>query len=237
MTKRVPAQRTSLNLVFDADDTLWSNNVRFERVISDYLDWLDHPTLDRATLHAMLMDIERANAAVHGYGSVVFLRSLHDLFQRLFDRPADERERTEITELAAALRDHRVDLMPGVADTLRELGTRHRLALLTKGQPDEQQGKIDASGLASLFDLGVHIVAEKNPAAYRGLAERLDLDPTVTWMIGNAPNSDILPARAAGWRAVHIPYEHGWVLEHAELDPGDAGMLRLDAFTDLLRHF
>jgi putative hydrolase of the HAD superfamily len=27
-------------LVFDADDTLWENNVLFERVVESYLDWL-----------------------------------------------------------------------------------------------------------------------------------------------------------------------------------------------------
>ncbi|ADP78578.1 HAD-superfamily hydrolase, subfamily IA, variant 1 [Pseudofrankia inefficax] len=228
---------TGMTLVFDADDTLWSNNVRFERVIHDYLDWLAHPTLDRDALYALLLDIEAANTVAHGYGTKVFLRSLHELFERLRDRPADERERREIAELAAALADHRVEPMPGVADTLRELGGRHRLALLTKGAVDEQQGKIDASGLAGFFELGTHIVREKHVDAYRGLAERLELDPTGTWMIGNSPKSDILPARAAGWRAVHIPDENGWALEHADLDPADQGVLRLRSFQDLLRHF
>jgi putative hydrolase of the HAD superfamily len=226
-----------LNLIFDADDTLWENNVRFERVIHDYLGWLAHPTLDRDTLYAMLLDIEAANSVAHGYGAKVFLRSLHDLFERLRDRPADDRESAEIADLAAALADHSVVLIPGVAETLRELGGRHRLALLTKGAPDEQQGKIDASGLAEFFELGTHIVPEKHPDAYRGLADRLNLDPAATWMIGNSPKSDILPARAAGWRAVHIPNQYGWALEHAELDPTDPGTLRLGAFTDLVRHF
>ncbi|MBL7495957.1 HAD family hydrolase [Frankia sp. CNm7] len=233
--KLAPGAR--LTLVFDADDTLWENNVRFERVIADYLEWLAHPTLDRAALYAMLMDIEAANAVVHGYGSKVFLRSLHDLFERLRERPVDARERREIDELAAALADHRVELMPGVAETLRALGERHQLALLTKGAPEEQQGKIDASGLAGYFHLGTHIVWEKDVDAYRGLADQLGLEPATTWMIGNSAKSDILPARGAGWRAVHIPNENGWALEHADLDPADAGVLRLPSFTDLLRHF
>lgn len=228
---------TRLTLVFDADDTLWANNERFERVVHDYLDWLAHPALDRAALYAMLLDIQAANIVVHGYGTKVFLRCLHDLFERLRERPADERERREIAELAAALADHRVELMPGVAETLGELGTRHRLALLTKGADEEQQGKIDASGLARFFALGTHIVMEKHVGVYRGLAERLGLDPATTWMIGNSPKSDILPARAAGWRAVHIPDEHSWALDQADLDSDDTGVLRLTSFTELLRHF
>jgi putative hydrolase of the HAD superfamily len=63
-------------LIFDADDTLWENNVLFERVIDDFLDWVAHPTLDKIEIRAILDDIEAANAVTHGYGSKVFLRSL-----------------------------------------------------------------------------------------------------------------------------------------------------------------
>jgi len=56
-------------------------------------------------------------------------------------------------------------------------------------------------------------------------------------MIGNSPKSDILPARAAGMKAVFIPNDNTWVLEHEELDPADSGVLQLTAFTDLLDHF
>jgi putative hydrolase of the HAD superfamily len=90
-------------LIFDADDTLWENNVLFERVIDAYLDWLAHPTLDRAATRAVLDEVERANVGVHGYGTASFLRSLHDCFERLSERPATSAESREIEELAAAL--------------------------------------------------------------------------------------------------------------------------------------
>ena len=223
-------------LVFDADDTLWENNIRFERVIDDFLAWLAHPTLDEPAIRAILQDVEAANSAVHGYGSRVFLRSLREVFERLHERPATERERREIEELAADLLEHRVELMPQVAETLRELAGRHELALLTKGSPEEQQGRIDASGLAGCFGV-IRIVPEKNAETYLRLTAELSLDPATTWMIGNSPRSDILPARQAGWNAVFIPNENTWVLEDEELDPTDHGVLRLAAFPDLLRHF
>lgn len=83
-------------LIFDADDTLWENNVVFERVIDDFLDWLAHPTLDRGELRAILDDIERANCAVHGYGTQIFLRSLHDCLERLRERPATAAEQRQV---------------------------------------------------------------------------------------------------------------------------------------------
>lgn len=223
-------------LVFDADDTLWENNVLFERVVHDYLEWLAHPTLDRAALREVLDDVERATIAVQGYGSASFLHSLHVCFERLQRRAATDAERAEITGLAAALVDHDVELMPGVADALAQLATRHELLLLTKGQAAEQQRKIDASGLAHHFR-STHVVAEKLPATYRDLVAEQRLAAEMTWMIGNSPRSDILAARAAGLRAVFIPHPYTWSLEEQEIDPADGGVLHLARFPELLEHF
>lgn len=223
-------------LVFDADDTLWENNVLFERVIEDFLDWLAHPTLDRLQLRAVLDDIEAANTVTYGYGAQSLLRSLADCVARLHSRPATAHEHAEIKELAAALIDHQVELIPGVAETLAALGDRHDLLLLTKGDPDEQQRKIDMSQLAHHFrEIG--IVPEKNDATYRRLIEMHGLTPTTSWMIGNSPKSDILPARQAGMNAVFIPNQHTWVLEHGELDHTDDQVLHLQSFRELTNHF
>lgn len=105
---------TGKTLIFDADDTLWENNVLFERVIDDFMDWLRHPTLDRTSIRAVFDDIEAANTVAHGYGSRVFLRSLGDCFARLQARPASDAERLDIEALAVALVEHRVELVPGV---------------------------------------------------------------------------------------------------------------------------
>lgn len=59
-------------LIFDADDTLWENNVIFERVIEEFLDWMERPGLGRDEVRAVLDGIEAANAVTYGYGSKVF---------------------------------------------------------------------------------------------------------------------------------------------------------------------
>jgi putative hydrolase of the HAD superfamily len=228
--------RTRQNLIFDADDTLWENNVIFERVVDDYVAWLAHPTLERAEIRRILADIEEANIVTHGYGSQVFLRSLADCFGHLMQRPLGPAERERFDGFAAAFTSGKLELIGPVDDVLDELGTRHDLYLMTKGAADEQQRKIDASGLADRF-LGVHIVAAKDPHTYRRLAAERSLDPERTWMIGNSPKSDIIAARAAGFRAVFVPHPNTWEHEHADLDPSDAGILEVRSLTDLLGHF
>ncbi|MFC9328102.1 HAD family hydrolase [Kitasatospora sp. NPDC057015] len=223
-------------LVFDADDTLWENNVVFERVIADFLDWLDHPVLGPAELRAVLDEIQTANAVTHGYGSRMLVRSLRDCVERLRGRPATAAENAGIDSLAAVLIDFQVEPVPGAVETLERLAGRHRLLLLTKGQVEEQQRKIDSSGLAPYFR-ALEIVPEKDEATYRRFVASHGIDPADGWMIGNSPKSDILPARRAGLNAVFIPNDHTWVLEHTELDPSDAGVLRLRALPELLDHF
>jgi putative hydrolase of the HAD superfamily len=223
-------------LIFDADDTLWENNVLFERVIDDFLDWLAHPTLDRVQIRSIFDEIEAANTVAHGYGSRIFLRSLSDCFARLSERPTTDAEARKIEELAVALIENRIELIPGVVATLDELGSRHDLLLMTKGDFEEQQRKIDASNLAGHFQ-ATHIVAEKDTEAYRRLINQHVLSPTSTWMIGNSPKSDILPARRAGLNAVFIPNENTWLMERDELDPTDGGVLTLTSFPDLVHHF
>ncbi|WP_212754748.1 HAD family hydrolase [Nakamurella aerolata] len=224
-------------LIFDADDTLWENNAYFERAIGDFLDWLAHPTLDRSSLRGIIDDVERAAAAgENGYGSAAFLRNLHEVFRRLHQRGLTDTEQADVERMAGAVLEHRAELYAGVADTLAELGTRHDLKLMTKGVTAEQQAKIDASGLAPSFS-SIHIVPEKHPQAYRDVISAQALDVSSSWMIGNSPKSDILPARAAGLRAVFLPNAGTWVLEHAELDDADDGVLTLGGFAELARLF
>jgi len=223
-------------LIFDADDTLWENNIYFKRVVDDFVDWVAHPTLERGHIRRMLNDIEAANIGTHGYGTSAFLHNLGECLERLRERPTTDAERDDIRGLAAALLAHRIELMHGVADTLIELGGRHELWLLTKGQPDEQQRKIDASGLARHFR-HIQIVAEKDAETYRCLVDDHALPLAVTWMIGNSPKSDIVAARAAGLSAVFIPHRYTWELEHSVLEAGDDRVLVLQTFPELLQHF
>ncbi|MEU3711406.1 HAD family hydrolase [Streptomyces catenulae] len=223
-------------LIFDADDTLWENNVIFERVIEEFTDWMARPGLGRDEVRAVLDGIEAANAVTHGYGSKVFLLSLGECLARLRGRPASAREAARIEGWAAAFDGGTVELIDGVPQTLAELAARHELLMLTKGEAEEQRRKVAASGLGKHFR-GVHIVPEKDVTTYEGLVREYGVAPAEAWMIGNSPRSDILPARSAGLNAVFIPHDRTWVLEHAELDPADGKVLRLGAFGELVRHF
>jgi putative hydrolase of the HAD superfamily len=125
-----------------------------------------------------------------------------------------------------------------VPETLKYLGERHHLILMTKGHPAEQSGKIERSGLKEYFS-AIEIVAEKDESTYRSAIAKYALATDVTWMIGNSPKSDINPALAAGLHAVFIPHNNTWVLEHEEVAvaPASQQLLVVDRFGDLRNHF
>ncbi|MFG2822862.1 HAD family hydrolase [Kitasatospora sp. NPDC048365] len=221
-------------LVFDADDTLWENNVLFERVIDGFLNWVSTPE-ERTRTRTLLDEIEAKNAVTLGYGAEMFRQSLADCLEEVTGRTPAAEDRARIEELLSPLTNRGVELIEGVEEVLPVLVGRHDLLLLTKGNLAEQQRKVDASRIAHHFR-SIHIVAEKNVDTYRQLVAELGLDPERTWMIGNSPKSDILPALRAGLKAVYIPHEHTWVLEHEVFRPEEA-TLALGRFAELLEHF
>jgi putative hydrolase of the HAD superfamily len=227
-----------LNLIFDGDDTLWENNVLFERAIEAFIDHLAHPSMSRAEVRAALDEIELANTRVHGYGVEVFERSLTECLVSLRDGEPHEGDVEALRRLCLPIREGTgtVELLPGVVETLEALRDRHQLALLTKGNPAEQRLKISGSGLAELF-AHVEIVAEKEPEVYRSLAVELALDPERTWMIGNSPRSDVWPALDAGLGAVLIPHAQTWSLEQRDLPAAADRFLVVDSIPGLLEHF
>jgi putative hydrolase of the HAD superfamily len=226
-----------LNLIFDADDTLWENNVLFERAIEAFIDYLAHPTMSRVEVRAVLDEIERANCSLHGYGVRTFHRSLSDCLVRLrAATPPNGEDAKLLDRLCRPMREGVVELLPGVAETLATLRTRHRLALLTKGHPEDQQRKLTASGLAGLFE-EVTVVDEKDAEVYRSLVASGGLDPSSTWMIGNSPMSDIWPALDAGLGAVLVPHPYTWVLEKRELPAASNRFVVVDSILQLLERF
>ncbi len=225
-------------LIFDADDTLWENNVYFERAVDEFLDFLDHSTLARDEVRAVLDEIERANLAVHGYGSRAFAANLRQCYEHLAERAIDEASLATVMAFGERILSQELEPIAGVAETLAYLVPCHDLTLVTKGHPEEQRLKIDHSGLAGFFR-HAEVVAEKDAAAYHAVVEHLGLDPARTWMVGNSPKSDINPALAAGLNAVFVPHPATWRLEQAEVaaPPPGRRLLELPRFAELREHF
>lgn len=207
-------------IAFDADDTLWHNEIKFaaaqanfRQIMADY-----HPgnVVDEA-----LNQTERENIRHYGYGVKSYTLSLIETAIRLTDGQIPASAIQKILNGAKEMITDTVAPLEGVEAVLAQLAPAYPLMLLTKGDLFEQDAKIAKSGLASYFT-HIEVVSEKNAQVYEALLAKYDIAPARFLMVGNSLRSDILPIVEIGGHAVHIPYHITWSHEIAALTEAHA---------------
>ena len=228
----------SQTLLIDADDTLWENNIYFERAIANFISFLNHREFSPEQVREVLNEVERECIVSHGYGLHVFEHALVRTFEQLSVEPVTPALHETIVELTRAIAKQPIEVREGVRETLPYLAERHRLIMMTKGAPVEQAGKVERSGLKEFF-AAVEIVPEKDVATYRSVVSKHSLRDDSTWMVGNSPKSDINPALAAGLNAVFLPHGDTWILEHEEVATPQppCRLVVVESFSGLREHF
>jgi putative hydrolase of the HAD superfamily len=222
---------TPLTIGIDGDDTLWHSETYFA-VTEERFRSLVAPWVAADDGAARLLDRERSNLHVFGYGAKGFTLSMIETAIEVSGGRIPASSLQAIIDWGKELLTHPVELLAGAAETVRTLARRHRLILVSKGDLFHQESKIAGSGLVDSFR-AVEIVAEKDPLTYRRLLERHGVPPERFVMVGNSVRSDVLPVLELGARAVHIPYGITWVHEVAEADHTTDGWWRLDSLGQL----
>jgi len=206
-------------IALDGDDTLWHSEHLFVDTQDRFRDLVrPHVDLDDETLDARLLEVERRNLPLFGYGVKAFTLSLVETAIEVTDGRIPGRDLQAVLDLGKVLIDHPVELLDGVREAVDALTNRYRVMVITKGDLLHQETKVARSGLAELL-WRVEIVSEKDEATYRRILDRHRIDAATFVMVGNSVRSDVLPVLAIGGRAVHVPYSVTWALEHAEPDP------------------
>jgi putative hydrolase of the HAD superfamily len=223
-------------LLIDADDTLWENNIFFEKTIAHFISELEYLGYTPDYLRHILNETERRNIRQHGYGVRSFRRSLEETYLKLAGNMARREIIKDIERISAELENTPPHILEGVPETLAYLAKRHRLILLSKGEQAEQAGKVERSGLQSYFD-AIEIVMEKDSKAYDRIIEQFKIVKSHGWMVGNSPRTDINMALQAGLNAVLIPHAATWESEKAEIESGTGKLIILPAFRELRTHF
>lgn len=204
-------------IIFDADDTLWDCQTHFRRA-EDALCHILRPWASPRQAREELLATERRNVPVTGFGSKAFTLSLVETAVRVSRGRVCSPAIAAIVELGRGLLSLPATPLPGVAGVLGRLRGRGdlRLAVLTKGDPQEQLGKLERSGLRPMFD-SVDVVPSKTASCFRSLCARHGVPCGAAVMVGDSFRSDIAPALEAGCWAAHVPFHTTWALErHGE---------------------
>ncbi|MCC0031303.1 MAG: HAD family hydrolase [Brucellaceae bacterium] len=208
---------------FDADDTLWHNEQFYRLTEKQFTELLaDHADHDH--LSERLLEAERRNIALYGFGIKGFTLSMIETAIEVSEGRAPASVIKAILDAGRDLMRHPVEPLAHARETLETLAGTYRLVLITKGDLFDQERKLAQSGLGDFFD-AVEIVSDKSADTYRTAFARHGTGPEHAMMIGNSLKSDVVPALEAGSFAVHVPHELTWALEHAE-EPRDHARFR-----------
>lgn len=223
--------RPPITVGIDADDTLWKNEEMFADAEQRFAAILA-PWCTEAEAQAALIETERQRLPLYGYGVKGFVLSM---IETATHRSNGEIAATDLVQMVTwgqEILAAPVEILDGVAETLPELANTFDLLLITKGDTEHQQRKIDESGLSHWFR-STHVVAEKDPSTYRDVLVTNDVEPERFVMVGNSRRSDVDPVLTLGAAAVHVPYHITWALEHAASDATHPRMRTAGSFADL----
>jgi len=206
-------------LIFDADDTLWENNIYYIRAAEDLVRLIQESGESELKIEHEFQTLEREVVQTMGYGSQNFIHILKTIFDRYRQKLNDHSHLEQLKKICHAFNDHikyPPRIFPHVHETLAQLKEKYHLFVLTKGNIEEQWRKLEKSKLLPFFN-EAYVKPEKNIETYQQLIKINSWNPAKICMIGNSPKSDINPALKAGLWAIYIPYAHTWVLDDEPL--------------------
>ena len=185
-------------IAFDADDTLWDNQVFYDKVESEFCHLLaGYGTAEE--ISSRLFAIEMENMDIYKYGAAVKISR-----NRV---PAEVIGR--IVEMGKELLEMPIRLLGGVTEALETLKDDYKLVVAIKGDLLDQERKLQRSGISHYFD-HTEIMTDKAPQDYQRLISSLDVAPQSFLMVGNSLKSDVLPVLSLGGHAIHVPAEAMW---------------------------
>jgi putative hydrolase of the HAD superfamily len=221
-------------IAFDADDTLWDNEIFFQQTEKKFFELLEE-YLPQHTVARELLQTEVNNIPLYGYGIKSFILSMIETAIRVSDKTISVSVIEKIIAHGREILDKPIQKLEGVDEVLAALQPKYRLVVATKGDLLDQERKLKKSGLEHYFH-HTEIMSEKAEADYRKLIRHLDVQPSEFMMVGNSLKSDILPVLAIGGHAVHIPYHVTWGHEKIEKRVEHENFKEVSAIKEVLQH-
>jgi len=204
---------TLSTLAFDADDTLWENEVFYRLTEAQFTELLaDFAEPDH--LSARLLEAERTNIGHYGFGIKGFTLSMIETAIEVTEGKVPATILHQILHVGREMLSHPIDLLPHVGEVLAQVAGRYRIMLITKGDLFDQERKLAQSGLGDFFD-AVEIVSDKTTETYARIFAGQAAGSAM--MVGNSVKSDVIPPIEAGHWGVHVPHDLEWVIEKADL--------------------
>lgn len=221
-------------IAFDADDTLWDNELYFQEAERKFCELLED-FLPQHTIQRELLQTEIKNISLYGYGIKAFMLSMIETAIRISDHNIKIEAIEKIVAIGQALLEQPVQLIDGVEDVLKSLKSKYKLVMATKGDLLDQERKLKKSGLANYFH-HIEIMSEKKESDFEKLIRHLDIKSAELMMIGNSIKSDILPVLNIGGHGIHVPYHVTWAHEKVDTAIDHVNFRQVEKIKDVMRY-
>lgn len=221
-------------VAFDADDTLWENELYFQEFEQVFCDFLSQ-YLPAASVSQELFKTEMKNLHIYGYGLKSIMLSMIETMCRVSSGRGGIHYVEEIVRYGQELLQKPVALLEDVREVVSQLHQRYKLVLATKGDLFDQRRKVIDSGLQEYF-CHIEIMSDKKNADYQKLLGHLGCRPESFFMIGNSVKSDIVPVLELGGCAAHVPHHVTWAHEVHEGEIIHPNCVRLNSIKEILQY-
>lgn len=221
-------------IAFDADDTLWENELYFQEFEQEFCGLLSQ-YLPAASASQELFKTEMKNLHMYGYGLKSIMLSMIETICRVSDGKEDIYSVAKIIGYGQELLQKPVELLEGVKEVVSQLHGKYKLVLATKGDLFDQRRKVIDSGLQEYF-CHIEIMSEKKNADYQKILNHLGCRPENFLMIGNSAKSDIMPVLELGGYAAHVPHHVTWAHEQYEGEINHPQCIELTNIKEILKY-
>ena len=193
---------------FDADDTLWINEIYFreaEALIGQLLSCYE----TQNKIEQELYKVEIKNLSTYGYGIKGFILSMIEVALDISNYEVSNKTIEKILNIGKQMLNKPVELLENVERVLTLLSENYKLIVATKGDLLDQERKLEKSGLLKYFH-HIEVLSDKKEENYMKLLKHLEIEPEHFLMIGNSLKSDVLPLVNIKSNAIHIPFHTTW---------------------------
>lgn len=214
-------------IIFDYDDTLGGlemdgkivpNGQAYTKAIEDFTSFMKDIGLPKDQALTKFRQVDTASLDEQGFGQRDrFALSMIETYEELsrFRGGAHPSISDELYKIGMSVFDHPYVPLPGALDTLKALRSKYRIAVATKGAPDEQVKKLRDSGVMDLID-DYQVMSHKDHADWEIFVSSREFTPEKTWAVGNSPASDIKIPMEMGMHGILLTGTYTWEYESAD---------------------
>jgi len=193
-------------VIFDGDNTLWEVESLYNEARGSLCHFLEGAGPTQRHVEDFQQKRDKELYATYGYSACRFARSFEDTILHFIPN-ASAKDVRHVRSLALLVFEQKAAVSDGLKDLLDTLAGQYQLGIITAGERWVQERRLRDFHLQNNFK-AIEIVDVKSKAVFQQYCAKHSVDIPRSWVVGDSVNSDVIPALAAGLKAVHVQAEN-----------------------------